>query len=59
MKKDYLKPESNVVVFSINNVILTASNDNESSIPGTYDKIDGDEADAGRNRGEWGNVWGK
>ena len=59
MKKDYLKPELDVVVFSIDNVILSTSDGNQSSIPGTDDKIDEDGAAAGRNRGEWGNVWGK
>lgn len=57
MKKDYLKPESNVVEISIDAIMQITSNDNESSIGGG-DKIPEGGADAGRNRGEWGNVWG-
>jgi len=59
MKKDYLKPESNVVEISIDAIMQITSDGNQSSIPGTDDKIDEDDAAAGRNRGEWGNVWGK
>lgn len=55
MKKDYLKPESNVVVFSIENVIMVTSND---KMPVNPDEEEGGDF-AGRNRGEWGNVWGK
>ena len=57
MKKDYLKPELDVVVFSIDNVILSSSNDNDNNMPIIPDEEDGNFAD--RNRGEWGNVWGK
>ena len=51
MKKDYLKPESNVVAFSIDTIMESTS---IPIIPG-----EGDGREAGRNRGEWGNVWGK
>ena len=57
MKKDYLKPELDVVVFSIDNVILSSSNDNDNNMP--IIPGEGDDREAGRNRGEWGNVWGK
>ena len=52
MKKDYLKPEIISVAVVTENFL--ASSDN--SLPG------GDEdviPTAGKNRGEWGNVWGK
>ena len=58
MKKDYLKPELDVEVFSINNVILSTSNDNDNNMPVNPDEEEGGDF-AGRNRGEWGNVWGK
>ena len=57
MKKDYLKPELDVVVFSIDNVILSTSDGNGNNMPVVPGEGDGREA--GRNRGEWGNVWGK
>ena len=50
MKKDYLKPESNVVEISIDTIM-----DSSSVRPGT-----GPEGEwSNKNRGEWGNVWGK
>ena len=53
MKKDYLKPELDVVEISIDTIMQSTSNQ-IPIIPG-----EGDNREAGRNRGEWGNVWGK
>ena len=53
MKKDYLKPELDVVEISID-TIMQSTSDQIPIIPG-----ESDGREAGRNRGEWGNVWGK
>ena len=49
MKKNYLKPEVEILDFVVANMIAA------SVVEG------GDDEDAGVNkhRGEWGNVWGK
>ena len=53
MKKNYLKPETFELAVVIDNIMLQDSNpsieNNESD--------DQDRFGAGKNRGEWGNVW--
>ena len=54
MKKIYLKPELELVDVVTESILAT------SLIPGNGNETD-DETNVavGRNRGEWGNVWGK
>ena len=52
MKKNYLKPEAAVVSVVVKNFILDGS-----IIPGGDGEAGEDDLGAGRNRGEWGNVW--
>ena len=59
MKKDYLKPESNVVEISIDTIMQLTSNEHEGNMPGQEGEGNTDDFGAGRNRGEWGNIWGK
>lgn len=54
MKKDYLKPEVYAVNLTGSSAILSASNDN--TVPGGDGEVI---PTAGKNRGEWGDVWGK
>ena len=56
MKKNYFKPETELVDVRINSYILDASGGNGDNIPVVPGE--GDEF-ANRNRGEWGNFWGK
>lgn len=49
MKKNYLKPETELVDVRIDSYILNDS-------VGFVDQPTGPK-DAGQNRGEWGNVW--
>ena len=60
MKKNYLKPELELVDVVTESSILSISGSNSSSVPGNNEETD-DETNmaVGRNRGEWGNVWGK
>ena len=51
MKKNYLKPEAEILDFVVANMI--ASSDKLPVAPGEGDEF------ANRHRGEWGNVWGK
>lgn len=54
MKKVYVKPVAEVVVFDEDLCMITASD--EGITPGG--DASGDiEADANRHRGEWGNLW--
>ena len=54
MKKNYLKPETEQVNLLVETFILDASViQGGGGTPG----VDGEFAN--RNRGEWGNVWGK
>jgi hypothetical protein len=53
MKKNYFKPETELVDVTINNILLDSSGDNIPVVPGEGDEF------ANRHRGEWGNVWGK
>lgn len=53
MKKDYLKPEVYAVNLTGSSAILSASNIIDVK-PG-----ESGPAAADKNRGEWGNVWGK
>ena len=59
MKKTYLKPE----IFSLNvfcDAMLAQSDGGDGGTikPGTGPDTEG-EFNANKNRGEWGNVWGK
>ena len=54
MKKNYLKPEVEIMSMLSINMLATSGN----IIPGGGSGEAGeDELGAGRNRGEWGNVW--
>ena len=58
MKKQYVKPEAEVLVFENEAYMLSVSADD--SLPGTSGGGLGDESDevdANRHRGEWGNLW--
>lgn len=52
MKKNYFKPEAELVDVRIDNYILNDSTD-------MTDLGGGGEALSNKHRGEWGNVWGK
>ena len=54
MKKDYLKPESQLVNLAMATNILGGS-----IIPGEEGEAGDGELSTGKNRGEWGDVWGK
>ncbi|MBO5134845.1 MAG: hypothetical protein J6C15_06835 [Bacteroidaceae bacterium] len=58
MKKFYVKPEIEIVALEMDVYMLTNSAD--ESLPGTSGGdtgSEGDEVDANRHRGEWGNLW--
>ena len=58
-KKEYIRPEQNVLIIDTKASILMTSNENESGIPGEGGESDDDEG-AGRNdfaRPGSGNVW--
>ena len=58
MKKQYVKPEAEVIEFENETYMLTVSAD--ESLPGTSGGGEGDaddDVDANRHRGEWGNLW--
>lgn len=51
MKKDYLRPEVEIIDIITSTLMSTSINqgeDNKDPAPG----------DAGNHRGEWGNIWG-
>lgn len=51
MKKDYLRPEVEIIDVVTGNLIATSG----TEVPET----DKDQTlDAGNHRGEWGNIWG-
>lgn len=53
MKKDYLRPEAEIIDIVTGNLMTTSNSDTE--VPET----DKDQPlDAGNHRGEWGNIWG-
>ena len=54
MKKNYFKPETVMVDLVLCNMIATSGGPGYEG--GTGNK---DEFNANKNRGEWGNVWGK
>lgn len=56
MKKNYLKPEIEQINLFVEAAILIGSNENESTIPGGEGN---GKLETNKNRGEWGNVWGK
>ena len=51
MKKDYLRPEAEIIDIVTGNLIATS--DTELPETGKDQPLD-----AGNHRGEWGNIWG-
>lgn len=52
-KKEYIKPEIEVVSLEVQSQILSASNFN----PESGDNYEDDEAGSTGRRGTWGNLW--
>ena len=59
MKKNYLKPEIEQINLFVEAAILIDSNNNESTVPGAGEGEGNGKLETNKNRGEWGNVWGK
>lgn len=59
MKKNYLKPEIEQINLFVEAAILIDSNKNEGKIPGAGEGEGNGKLETNKNRGEWGNVWGK
>ena len=59
MKKNYLKPEIEQIYLFVEAAILIDSNNNEGNIPGAGEGEGNGKLETNKNRGEWGNVWGK
>ena len=57
MKKNYFKPEAELVDVRIDSYILNDSNGGTVKPGVGFDEEGG--PNANKNRGEWGNVWGK
>ena len=55
MKKDYLRPEAEIIDIITTSLMVTSpgdiseGEDNQDPLPG----------DAGKHRGDWGNIWGE
>lgn len=57
-KKEYLKPTSALIDIEIDAVMTTVSGETTGAGTGEGSAGDGDGEDlAGRNRGNWGNLW--
>lgn len=55
MKKDYLKPEMDVMEIAVESMIATSGEgEHDSTIPGGKDDGSGFSND---HRGSWGNLW--
>ena len=49
MKKDYLRPEAEIIDIVTGNLIAASATEGEDNLP----------LDAGNHRGDWGNIWGE
>lgn len=56
MKKEYIKPEVYALNMAGSTAILSASNNNDNTIPGGSSNVI---PKGGENRGQWGNIWGE
>ena len=52
MKKNYLKPEAEIIDIITSTFIAASANQGE-------DDQDPGPGDAGKHRGDWGNIWGE
>ena len=52
MKKNYLKPEAEILDFVVANMIATSGNG-----AGVPEGPENEDAGVNKHRGEWGNVW--
>lgn len=56
MKKEYIKPEIEVMAFEAESHMMTSSPDTPPGFGGGYASEDG-EVLTNRRRGTWGNLW--
>ena len=59
MKNNYFKPEAELVDVRIDSYILNDSNGDGGTVKPDTDPDTVGGFNANKNRGEWGNVWGK
>jgi hypothetical protein len=59
MKKEYTKPEMNVMELGTEVMMLGLSSSGDSGLEGTTPggSMSGGEADANERRGSWGDLW--